>query len=227
MHSHVASVATRVILFRIGRHLRRRARDRLRCSACPTKGNLLPRVDRISVAERGCCCESEPGDAADRRGIQSIRTRRRLDGDVRREATAWEPENNHRHGSRISDPQVRTACLGIESQGRLRLYRIFGNGRDLSGVDIYCNGQNHACESRAKPTMHRDRQCSSTACAELYKRAHHCDTKPRIPHRRCLHAEIGKFFTYSNTKRMNGRKMHAVTVGKGVAVKRRPRKWLY
>ena len=82
MHSHVVRVATGVIRFRIRRCLRRRSRNRFRCSTCPTEGNLLPRVDRIAAAERSRSCESKSGDAADRRGIQSIRTRRRPDGDV-------------------------------------------------------------------------------------------------------------------------------------------------
>ena len=88
MHCHVVSMATRVTLFRIRSYIRRRSRDRFRCATCPSQGNLLPRVDRIAVAERGCGRESKPGDAAERRGIQSIRTRRRPDGDLRRRAIA-------------------------------------------------------------------------------------------------------------------------------------------
>ena len=82
MHRHVVRLATGVILFHIRRYLRRRCRDRFRCSTWPTQGELLPRVDRIAAAERGCGRESKPGDAADGRGIQSIRTRRRPDGDA-------------------------------------------------------------------------------------------------------------------------------------------------
>src|ERR1700691_4730262 len=98
----------------------------------PPQGNLLPRVDRLTVAEPGCWGESKPGDAADRRGIQSIRTRRRPDGDLRRSATPWEPEDNHCYASFISDTQIRTPRLGIESQERLRPWRIVGNGLALS-----------------------------------------------------------------------------------------------
>ena len=160
MYHHAVSPVTGVIFFRVGRDFRRRPGDRFRCPACPAQGKLLPRVDRITVADSGCGGESKLRDAADRRGIQGTRARRRLDGDVRRDATAGQPENSHCHGSRVNDPKIGTACSGIKSQRRLRLQRIFRNGRELRGVDGHWNAQNHPRETRAKKTMHRDRQCS-------------------------------------------------------------------
>jgi hypothetical protein len=182
-HSHAVSLATGVTLSRIGRYRRRRSRDGFGCTTCrrrrvlgghrsrlirialtgPPEANLLPRIDRNRFAGLGCGSETKPGDATDRRRIQRVRTRRRLDGDLCRSATPSEPENNHRYGSLISDPQIRTPRLGIDSQRRLRPWRIVGNGRGLSRADVCSNAQNHARESYAKPVMHQDRQCSGTA----------------------------------------------------------------
>ncbi len=183
MHSHAVSLTTGVILSRMGRCLRRRSRAlaprpgspssrlRVRTLWIPRRPAASPNFDshpqpRSAPAIRSTRGSRSPSGGPIKamwmnRGQCPPRTRYR--GQVEHPNRSREPENNHCYGSLISDPQVRTPCLGIESQVRLRPLRIVGNGRDLSGMDVQWSAQNQARESHAKPIMHKDRQCSGAA----------------------------------------------------------------